>query len=398
MPSQRTTDFSPSRVPLVPPSQEQPSAAEARRLVRDLFKPRPWIYWTDFLFAILAGHFCWWLTPQLPRLVPFAHPVWKAALVTVSFAAACILYYRAVMFIHELVHLPAKKFRLFRLAWNLLCGIPFLVPSFTYHSHLDHHRPRSYGSEHDGEYLALVPVSPWMLALYFGQGLYVPLLAIVRFLVLVPLGWFSPSLRRWIREHGSSLVMDPSYRRPQPTRRDLWVIRLQEAGCFAWCLAILLAVVLVGNWPYPFLVQSYATGVVLLTMNAIRTAAAHRWSSDGAEMGFLGQMQDSVTIDSGSLLDLIFHPVGLRFHALHHLMPSLPYHNAGTAHRRLLAELPDASAYRATVERSTLASLRAVWRRRSKLRTDSASVGLSVNRAAIAAEVFRSIQSSERRP
>ena len=398
MPSQRTIDVSPNRVSLVPPAREQPSVAEVRGLVRDLLEPRPWIYWIDFLFAILAGHFCWWLTPQLPRLVPFAHPVWKAALATIAFAAACIFYYRAVMFIHELVHLPAKKFRLFRLAWNLLCGIPFLVPSFTYHSHLDHHRPRSYGSERDGEYLALVRESPWMLTLYFAQGLYVPLLAIVRFLVLVPLGWFSPSLRRWAHEHGSSLVMDPSYLRPLPSRRELWVIRLQEAGCFAWCLAILLAVVLVGKWPYPFLLQSYATGVVLLTMNAIRTAAAHRWSSEGAEMSFLGQMRDSVTVDSGRLVDLIFHPVGLRFHALHHLMPSLPYHNAGTAHRRLLAQLPDTSPYRATVERSMLASLRAVWRRRTEFQTDSKSLGLRFDGTAVSAGDFRSIPSDERRP
>jgi fatty acid desaturase len=37
--------------------------------------------------------------------------------------------------------------------------------------------------------------------------------------------------------------------------------------------------------------------------------------------------------------------VGLRYHALHHLLPSVPYHNLGIAHRRLAAVLDPASPY-----------------------------------------------------
>jgi fatty acid desaturase len=37
--------------------------------------------------------------------------------------------------------------------------------------------------------------------------------------------------------------------------------------------------------------------------------------------------------------------VGLRYHALHHLLPSLPYHSLGTAHRRLAAHLGAGSTY-----------------------------------------------------
>jgi hypothetical protein len=39
-----------------------------------------------------------------------------------------------------------------------------------------------------------------------------------------------------------------------------------------------------------------------------------------------------------------FFPLGLRYHALHHLFPSLPYHALGTAHRRLIVALPPDSA------------------------------------------------------
>ncbi|HWL73233.1 MAG TPA: fatty acid desaturase, partial [Burkholderiaceae bacterium] len=37
------------------------------------------------------------------------------------------------------------------------------------------------------------------------------------------------------------------------------------------------------------------------------------------------------------------------YHALHHLFPSLPYHNLARAHRRLMAELPADNLYRQTV-------------------------------------------------
>jgi fatty acid desaturase len=37
--------------------------------------------------------------------------------------------------------------------------------------------------------------------------------------------------------------------------------------------------------------------------------------------------------------------VGLRDHALHHLLPSMPYHALGEAHRRLVAHLGTDSTY-----------------------------------------------------
>ena len=41
----------------------------------------------------------------------------------------------------------------------------------------------------------------------------------------------------------------------------------------------------------------------------------------------------------------LWAPVGLRYHALHHLLPSLPYHSLGEAHRRLSAHLGAGSTY-----------------------------------------------------
>ena len=41
----------------------------------------------------------------------------------------------------------------------------------------------------------------------------------------------------------------------------------------------------------------------------------------------------------------LWAPVGLRYHALHHLLPSMPYHSLGEAHRRLKQALPADSQY-----------------------------------------------------
>ena len=37
--------------------------------------------------------------------------------------------------------------------------------------------------------------------------------------------------------------------------------------------------------------------------------------------------------------------MGLRYHALHHLLPSVPYHALGKAHARLIATLAQESPY-----------------------------------------------------
>ena len=51
-------------------------------------------------------------------------------------------------------------------------------------------------------------------------------------------------------------------------------------------------------------------------------------------------------------------PVGLRYHALHHLMPAIPYHSLGKVHRALLTELPAGSAYRHTERAGMVATVR----------------------------------------
>src|SRR5262245_39383704 len=129
------------------------SLTEARHLVKDYFTPNPYMYWADFLLSMVGVNVSFVLVRRV--LPPFS--IAQA----LAFVVCGILLYRAASFNHELVHVRDKSFRNFRIAWNLLCGIPFLQPSFMYYTHVDHHMRKHYATEHDGEYMRLGTQSPW---------------------------------------------------------------------------------------------------------------------------------------------------------------------------------------------------------------------------------------------
>ena len=113
------------------------SIGQARKIVADLFEPKPWIYWTDFLLSLLVGGACYATVRRVDNV----------AISAICFLVSCLLYYRVVLFTHEMTHLRDGTFKTFRFVWNLFCGIPFLIPSSLYYVHPDHHRPKTFSPE-----------------------------------------------------------------------------------------------------------------------------------------------------------------------------------------------------------------------------------------------------------
>jgi fatty acid desaturase len=343
------------------------SLAEARRIVGDFFKPNPWIYWTDFLASWSIAMVSFALVQHPDRIT--LNTAWHWPLTIGLFLVSSLLMYRCSLFIHELVHIRADEFTAFRFVWNLLCGIPFLIPSFVYYTHIDHHRRKHYGTHEDGEYIPLSNMPTWQILFYLSQCLVIPIAAVFRWGVLTPLSWISPGIRDWVHQHASSMIMDPKYIRPLPTPKVRRMMRLQEVGCFAvvWFLIgrMLINYGIFFDRPLSpmFLVQVYLSGVFIVTINALRTLGAHRWTSHGGEMTFVEQMVDSVNYPYNPLVGGLWAPVGLRFHALHHIFPTMPYHALAEAHRRLMRDLPADSPYRRTEARTLTGSIVALWGR-----------------------------------
>jgi fatty acid desaturase len=335
-----------------PESKAELSFAQARTLVKDLFEHSARIYWTDFLLSssVAYGAVALYLTSPLFSALYFS-----------GFTIAAFALYRCGVFIHEIVHMPKGRMRLFCATWNILFGIPSLTPSFAYECHMDHHNPRHFGTVKDGEYLPLGAGPVGRIVIYLLQVPLLPALAIFRFLVLTPLSFLHPRLRRLVLERASSLVINPKYRRALPAgeRRGSWIAI--ELAIFLE-LAVFLALLLSGQVAWSVFVELYVLGMAASGLNWLRTLAAHGYRNTGSTMTFVEQIEDSNTVPGHPLLTELLFPVGLRYHSLHHLLPSLPYHSLGIAHRRLMAQLPADSPYRSTIRGGFLETAGELWR------------------------------------
>lgn len=167
------------------------------------------------------------------------------------------------------------------------------------------------------------------------------------------------------------MVIDLKYVRRLPSRRELRWIRVQEAACCMICWAVAVWIFAVNRFPLTSsnILQIYLTAVGILLLNHFRTLGGHRFTNfERREMNFAEQILDSVNYPRHSILAEFIMPVGLRYHALHHLCPGIPYHNLGKAHRKLMRELPQDSLYRQTVSPSLLKSvgevIRGAWNHR----------------------------------
>jgi fatty acid desaturase len=308
----------------------------ARRLTRHLQTPKPSRYWLDFLAAYVFGCTAFYFTAT-----SLASPAWRSA----AFVCCVLSWYRSIAFIHELAHVHYKRMPAFHTGWNLIAGIPFLCPSFLYASHWQHHSKQYYGTHEDGEYLPWGLVHPRHLLGFTITSLAAPLLAALRFGIVAPAGWLMPSLQPWIQQRASALVVHSSHRRTIDSTESLRNWRVQEIGTFLWLNVVLLCCISGRlEWRWPLALTACLSTISFL--NAVRTVTAHRFRNAGRTISPVEQVEDSVNHPGGGLVTELLCPVGLRYHSLHHMLPSLPYHSLPEAHRILMRDLPAGSAYR----------------------------------------------------
>jgi fatty acid desaturase len=230
-----------------------------------------------------------------------------------------------------------------------------LLPSFTYIGvHQSHHNLATYGTKADPEYLPFASSRRLMVGFAIQSAVLLPLLLLVRFLVLAPIGLLWPRFHRWLEVHASSFSMNPEYRREVSPAVGAKMRRWEAVAFAVWMSAF--ALIGAGMLPSRILTVWVAVLVAVSFLNTARVLGAHEYETDGTPRSRHEQLQDSIDTPGGPWTEL-WAPVGLRYHALHHYFPGIPYHSLGTAYRRLIAALPTDSVYRESTSPSLRRSL-----------------------------------------
>lgn len=316
------------------PEAEKAWIREAHGQVKDLFKHNRALYWTDLIATALIA----WAS----TVVFFLASLGSGTQILAAFIAA-VAFYRGGTFMHEIIHMPRNELKGFKWAWNALIGVPLLLPWVMYRNHIEHHSRQHFGTPRDGEYypLAAAPLSETIL--YMVKLPFLSLLALARFAILAPLSYAYQPLRQWVLSHASAYASNPYYVKRFP-ERELPQLSKVEWICFAWVM-MWVAITLLGPVTWFHWLLAWGLHSLTLALNWIRNLAAHSYSNRGQAMTHLAQLEDSVNLVGQTWLTVWLFPVGLRYHALHHLFPGLPYHNLGEAHRRLMTHFGDVSPY-----------------------------------------------------
>ena len=321
-----------------------------RSLVVGLHQPSPAIFWGDMLATAAVG----WAAFAFALVLRPLSAGMLAALTIAVFAL-----YRGLCFIHEISHLNPRVLPGFERVWNLLFGYPLLMPSFVYVGvHTFHHRLSTYGTKLDPEYQPFARSSR-MTAAFALQSFLIPLVLLLRFSVMTLAGLAVPRFQKWLVVCASSLTMNPAYRREAPPEL-VRSIRLQSVLMLAgWTAAAVLA--LAGGLFWRGLWIWVAVTAVASFINTMRTLGAHAYESQGDPLDRQGQLADSIDTP-GAFWTELWAPVGLRYHALHHYFPGIPYHNLAEAYRRISSTLPDTAHYHRVRSPSLWNSLHKLYR------------------------------------
>lgn len=316
---------------------------------REFLKPDPKLYFIDLILTTTIAS----SATLASAFVPFMSWTY-IALILVGLIAT----YRATFFIHETVH-AGKHIKYYNICYNLLHGYVYKFPTYIYEPHLRHHQPDAFGTFKDPEYERIGGQPVWLnyIIVPLIIALLAPFIILIRWSV-IPL--FLPFIgkkgRSFIYDRTSTFIINAQFRRGEPNdiERKEWYV--QDGFCMLYSL-ILIGLVAFGFLPLQLIASMYIILALGNGLNVIRGNLEHRYYSEMNQITHKQMILDSVTLPH-NLLTMVLFPVGLGYHALHHMFGQIPYHNLDKAHDWLMTNLPPNHPYRATLIPNLRAGMR----------------------------------------
>jgi len=109
---------------------------------------------------------------------------------------------------------------------------------------------------------------------------------------------------------------------------------VSELACSLWSWAILAGVL-----PWRVLLAGALALGLATGVSDLRGELLHRFEPGGALGTLERQVRGSVNLPARGLVARVLFPMGIGYHALHHLAPWLPYHALPAAHAHALEAL-----------------------------------------------------------
>lgn len=262
---------------------------------------------------------------------------------------ASIFLYRGLAFSHEIVHHPAQL-KWFRWVWDLLFGVVSFYPSYLYQSHLDHHKAEQYGTLNDPEYILLADKKKTLK--FLAATVFLPIALIVRTL-LFPISMVSRKFDQLFQNKLHHFTINLQYQ-PKPFNDTIKKKICLESSACSFILYGYLVLLMLGVVSFQIAIYWYVVVLLALILNQIRFLFCTHHYTNISSKTLSEQIADSVNYDSNSLLAIVIAPVGLRYHALHHLFPGIPYHSLKKIHHALQNNCKDSQVYQSTIKRQML--------------------------------------------
>jgi fatty acid desaturase len=334
-------DLDGSRLEFADPRLLKESAAdchfEVEELFQDISSPNPKIYWRDFSTSVGGLYLC------IAILVFGNSVLWVQA---ICLMLGTVLFFRTSAFLHEIVHRSRRQLPGFETVYNLAFGYVFLLPTFLYKPHLLHHVPRIYGTADDPE--STVWSKHPLLDMFTSIVIVSAVLPVLLFLRLSFLPFVMPFLGKrvqaWVYSYASTLATTSAFERKIRSVSERKTMRRQELACSLYSV-ILISLTVADVLPLRFFTVVYLMMFFASSINMIRASVNHGHIHDDIHKTSQTMISDSYNVTRDTIWNWIWSPLETKYHALHHLAPSLPYHSYREAHSRALATLPASHPY-----------------------------------------------------